>query len=65
MLAKVYIIYRQDTFKKMEKEMQERLKKNPKIEYLFNSEVVGYIPNETNKKLDSIKVLYNNISYQI
>ena len=57
--AKVYIIYRQDTFKKMEKEMQERLKKNPKIEYLFNSEVVGYIPNETNKKLDSIKVLNN------
>ena len=39
--------------------MQERLKKNPKIEYLFNSEVVGYIPNETNKKLDSIKVLNN------
>ena len=30
--AKVYIIYRQDSFKKMEKEMQERLKKNEKIE---------------------------------
>ena len=40
---KVYIIYRQDSFKKMEKEMQERLKKNPKIEFVFNSEVVEYI----------------------
>lgn len=53
---KVYIIYRQDSFKKMEKEMQERLKKNPKIEFVFNSEVVEYIGA---KKIEKIKVLNN------
>jgi thioredoxin reductase (NADPH) len=53
---KVYIIYRQDSFKKMEKEMQERLKKNPKIEFVFNSEVVEYIGT---KKIEKIKVLNN------
>ncbi len=57
--AKVYIIYRQDTFKKMEKEMQERLKKNEKIDYLFNTEVIQYIPNETTKKLEKIKIINN------
>jgi thioredoxin reductase (NADPH) len=56
--AKVYIIYRQDSFKKMEKQMQERLKKNPKIEYIFNSEVIEYIPNDK-KKLGKIKILNN------
>ena len=56
---KVYIIYRQDSFKKMEKEMQERLKKNPKIDYVFNAEVVEYIGNEKTKKLASIKVINN------
>ena len=53
---KVYVIYRQDSFKKMEKEMQERLKKNPKIEFIFNSEVVEYIGT---KKIEKIKVLNN------
>ena len=57
--AKVYIIYRQGSFKKMEKEMQERLKKNPKIDYIFNSEVTQYIPNEKTKKLGKIKILNN------
>ena len=57
--AKVYIIYRQDSFKKMEKEMQERMKKNQKIEYIFNSEVIEYIPNETTKKLAKIKIINN------
>ena len=59
--AKVYIIYRQDSFKKMEKEMQERMKKNQKIEYIFNSEVIEYIPNETTKKLAKIKIINNII----
>ena len=54
--AKVYIIYRQDSFKKMEKEMEERLKKNEKIEFIFNSEVVEYIGT---KKIEKIKVLNN------
>ena len=54
--AKVYIIYRQDSFKKMEKEMEERLKKNPKIEFIFNSEVIEYIGA---KKIEKIKVLNN------
>ena len=54
--AKVYIIYRQDSFKKMEKEMEERLKKNEKIEFIFNSEVIEYIGA---KKIDKIKVLNN------
>ena len=54
--AKVYIIYRQDSFKKMEKEMEERLKKNEKIEFMFNSEVVEYIGT---KKIEGIKVLNN------
>ena len=54
--AKVYIIYRQDSFKKMEKEMQERLKKNPKIEFVFNSEVVEYIGA---KRIEKVKVLNN------
>ena len=57
--AKVYIIYRQSNFKKMEKEMQERLKKNPKIEFIFDSEVIQYIPNENSKKVQKIKVLNN------
>ena len=57
--AKVYIIYRQDTFKKMEKQMQERLKNNPKIEYIFNTEVIQYIPNEKTKKLGKIKIINN------
>ena len=57
--AKVYIIYRQDTFKKMEKEMQERLKKNEKIEFIFNTEVIQYIPNEKTKKLEKIKIINN------
>ncbi len=56
---KIYIIYRQESFKKMEKEMQERLKKNPKIDYVFNAEVVEYIGNEKTKKLASIKVINN------
>ena len=57
--AKVYIIYRQDSFKKMEKQMQERLKNNPKIEYIFNTEVIQYIPNEKTKKLGKIKIINN------
>ena len=54
--AKVYIIYRQDSFKKMEKEMEERLKKNPKIEFIFNSEVIEYIGEH---KIEKIKVINN------
>ena len=54
--AKVYIIYRQESFKKMEKEMEERLKKNEKIEFIFNSEVIEYIGT---KKIEKIKVLNN------
>ena len=54
--AKVYIIYRQESFKKMEKEMEERLKKNDKIEFMFNSEVIGYIGE---KKIQKIKVINN------
>ena len=54
--AKVYIIYRQDSFKKMEKEMEERLKKNPKIEFVFNSEVIEYIGEP---KIQKIKVINN------
>ena len=54
--AKVYIIYRQESFKKMEKEMEERLKKNEKIEFIFNSEVTEYIGA---KKIEKIKVLNN------
>ena len=54
--SKVYIIYRQDSFKKMEKEMEERLKKNEKIEFIFNSEVIEYIGT---KKLEKIKVMNN------
>ena len=54
--AKVYIIYRQDSFKKMEKEMEERIKKNEKIECIFNSEVIEYIGT---KKIEKIKVINN------
>ena len=54
--AKVYIIYRQDSFKKMEKEMEERIKKNEKIECIFNSEVIEYIGA---KKIEKIKVINN------
>ena len=54
--SKVYIIYRQDSFKKMEKEMEERLKKNDKIEFMFNSEVIEYIGE---KKIQKIKVINN------
>ena len=54
--AKVYIIYRQDSFKKMEKEMEERIKKNEKIECIFNSEVIEYIGT---KKIERIKVINN------
>ena len=54
--AKVYIIYRRESFKKMEKEMEERLKKNEKIEFIFNSEVIEYIGA---KKIEKIKVLNN------
>ena len=54
--AKVYIIYRQDSFKKMEKEMEERIKKNEKIECIFNSEIIEYIGT---KKIEKIKVINN------
>ena len=54
--AKVYIIYRQDSFKKMEKEMEDRIKKNEKIECIFNSEVIEYIGA---KKIEKIKVINN------
>ena len=54
--SKVYIIYRQDYFKKMEKEMEERIKKNEKIECIFNSEVIEYIGT---KKIEKIKVINN------
>ena len=54
--AKVYIIYRQSSFKKMEKEMEERLKKNEKIEFIFDSEVIEYIGT---KKLEKIKIINN------
>ena len=54
--AKVYIIYRQDSFKKMEKEMEERIKKNEKIECIFNSEVIEYIGT---KKIERIKLINN------
>ena len=54
--AKVYIIYRQDCFKKMEKEMEDRIKKNEKIECIFNSEVIEYIGA---KKIEKIKVINN------
>ena len=43
----------------MEKEMQERLKKNEKIEFIFNTEVIQYIPNEKTKKLEKIKIINN------
>ena len=54
--AKVYIIYRKKKKKKMEKEMEERLKKNDKIEFMFNSEVIEYIGE---KKIQKIKVINN------
>ena len=54
--SKVYIIYRQDSFKKMEKEMEERLKKNEKIDFIFNSEVIEYIGT---KKIEKIKIINN------
>ena len=54
--SKVYIIYRQDSFKKMEKEMEERLKKNEKIEFIFNSEVIEYIGT---KKIEGVKIINN------
>ena len=54
--AKVYIIYRQDCFKKMEKEMEDRIKKKEKIECIFNSEVIEYIGA---KKIEKIKVINN------
>ena len=54
--AKVFIIYRQDSFKKMEKEMEDRIKKNEKIECIFNSEVIEYIGA---KKIEKIKVINN------
>lgn len=57
--SKVYVIYRNEYFKKMEKEMQDRLKKNSKIEFIFNTEVIEYISNETTKKLEKIKLINN------
>ena len=36
--------------------MQDRLKKNPKIEFIFNSEVVEYIGT---KRIEKVKVLNN------
>ena len=38
--------------------MQERLKQNPKIDYIFNTEVIQYIPNEKTK-LGKIKIINN------
>ena len=35
------------------------MKKNGKIEYIFNSEVIEYIPNEKTKKLGKIKIINN------
>lgn len=54
--SKVYIIYRQGSFKKMEKEMEERLKKNEKIEFIFNSEIIEYIGT---KKIEGVKIINN------
>ena len=53
---KIYIIYRQKSFKKMEKEMEKRLKSDPKIEFIFNTEVIEYIATESPRRLEKIKI---------
>jgi thioredoxin reductase (NADPH) len=54
--SEVYILYRQDSFKRMEKTMVERINANKKITSCFNSEIKDFIGD---KKLEKIAV-YNN-----
>jgi thioredoxin reductase (NADPH) len=54
--SEVYIIYRKDSFSRMEKSMVDRINANKKITSIFNSEVTDFIGE---KKLEKIKV-YNN-----
>ncbi len=55
---KVYIIHRKDTFKASDI-MQERVKNNPKIEILYNTEITEYLGDE---KLSGIKIKNNKSS---
>ena len=54
--SEVYILYRQDSFKRMEKTMIERINGNKKITCCFNCEVKDFLGD---KKLEKISV-YNN-----
>ena len=54
--SEVYILYRQDSFKRMEKTMVERINANKKITSCFNCEIKDFIGD---KKLEKIAV-YNN-----
>jgi len=52
---KVYLIHRKDTFRASDI-MQERTKNNPKIEILYNIEVIEYLGKE---KLEGLKIKNN------
>lgn len=56
--SRVYIVHRRDTFR-ASKIMQARALNNPKIEVLWNSEVVEAYPKERNGPLGGVKV--NNV----
>lgn len=57
--SKVYLIYRKDSFSKMQKSISEKILKNDKIEILFNSEIVEVCGNEQPKVVESLKVINN------
>ena len=53
--SKVFLIHRRDKLR-AEKILQDRLSKNPKIEFIWNSEVTNFIGNTD---LESIEILNN------
>ena len=53
--SKVFLIHRRDKLR-AEKILQDRLSKNPKIEFIWNSEVINFIGNTD---LESIEILNN------
>ena len=56
--SEVILIHRRDTLR-AEKIMQERMFKNPKISYLWDSEVVEFLGDHEKKNLTHIKVFNN------
>lgn len=62
--SKVYLIYRQSSFVRMQKALAEKVLQNNKIEVLFSSEVLEICGNNKPKSVEYLKII-NNITKEI